>query len=274
MSNPFSWRTGESCLPIGSPTRGPTHYGELDPSPSLLSVGDRIEIQGITYSRIALELSGTIRIDFTSNSYKLLLKRVAQLISTEIFYTSSVSALVFSYFTSAVIRAVTESVRSHLTHDRTGNLTQFTLCTFSRNPCIRTDKINTLKIEKRVRGFSIPASLSSSGLVQYSFSSNCNEFLPRQISSLKEDLFHAVEDQEGKLLGTKSSKRVWALRRTIDHFELQVYLKELQIVTTHSLLRGSSLPVGRLPLEPAQEDPSSPSPIKTSWALTKYFKKS
>lgn len=273
MSNPFSWRAGELSVPIGASSSGTTHYGELNPSSTLLSSGDRVEIQGITYSRISLKISGTIRIDFASGSYKLLLKRVAQLISTEIFYTSSVSPLVFSYFTSAIIHAVTESNRSHPTYDRTGNLTQFNLCIFSRNPCIRTDKINTLRIDRKIRGFSIPGSLSSSGMVQYTFTSSCNEFFPRQISTLKEELFQAVEEQEGKLLGAKSSRRVWTLGRTIDHFELQTYLTELQIVTTHSLLKGSSLPTGWLPIEQPLEDPGLSNLTRGNWALTKYFKK-
>nr|QHA33842.1 putative matrix protein [Atrato Rhabdo-like virus 2] len=117
----------------------------------------------------------------------------------------------------------------------------------TRNPCIQTSAIPQLNITDKERGFIIPGTVSSTGFAEYQFTSTAKEVLLTEIYILRAKAYDYLENQDKVLTGLKSSNRVYALGRTLEHFELPNFLKELQITSKTVAAPESALtPVGWL----------------------------
>lgn len=105
---------------------------------------------------------------------------------------------------------------------------------FTRNPCIKTVLISTIKTQN-TRGLSIPGTISTSGFVSYCFCGKVSEVYLNGIEELREQGFISLESEESDLKGKSIAEKILPHLRTMDHFELGPYLKELQISTKTKL---------------------------------------
>lgn len=135
------------------------------------------------------------------------------------FYESQVSPVVLKFMVSFFI---SESLRSP--HNLSGGnlgwyVKQFRLRMYTRNPCIKTVLINTIKT-KNSRGFSIPGTISTSGFVSYCFNGDVREVYLSDIDKLREEGFISLESEESHLKGKSIAVKILPQVRSMDHFEL------------------------------------------------------
>lgn len=228
-------------------------------APSPFNQGDRLLIEGSFYSRIFLSISGGVSIEYVQKSYDSILKKIAVLVISEIFYPSKVSILVFQYFASALIKAFKNSQYQHQAWGGRGYRHEFNLEICSRNPCMLTTSIPLLNIENKKRGFSIPGSISSSGFINYHFTSKCHEITLDDFPTAANNGWQFLEDQEGKLVGKKHSLKSIEVGQFMDHFELPVYLTELKLMAKSPISYNvQTLPKGWLTSPPRKSLQNSP----------------
>lgn len=136
--------------------------------------GDRVVHDYEAYSRLRIDLHVHIKIESPKSNPIDILHKVCGLIVAEMFYESQVSPVVLKFMVSFFM---SESLRSP--HNLSGGnlgwyVKQFRLRMYTRNPCIKTVLINTIKT-KNSRGFSIPGTISTSGFVSYCFNGDVRE---------------------------------------------------------------------------------------------------